>query len=42
MRMGVTRQIFELNLLGIILHVLMIIKELKMGVTRGPTYLVII
>jgi hypothetical protein len=42
MRMGVTRWMFELNFWGIILHVLMIIKELKMGVTRGPTYLVII
>jgi hypothetical protein len=42
MRMGVTRRIFELNIWGIILHVLMIIKEIKIGVTRGPTYLVII
>jgi hypothetical protein len=42
MRMGVTRRIFELNIWGIILHVLMIIKEMKIGVTRGPTYLVII
>jgi hypothetical protein len=42
MRMGVTRRMFELNIWGIILHVLMIIKEMKIGVTRGPTYLVII
>jgi hypothetical protein len=42
MRMGVTRHIFELNIWGIMLHVLMIIKEMKIGVTRGPTYLVII
>jgi hypothetical protein len=42
MRMGVTSKIFELNIWGIILHVLMIIKEMKIGVTRGPTYLVMI
>jgi hypothetical protein len=42
MRMGVIRQIFELNVWGTILHVLMIIKEMKIGVARGPTYLVFI
>jgi hypothetical protein len=41
MRMG-ARQMFESNIWGIILHVLMIIKKMKIGVTRGPTYLVII
>jgi hypothetical protein len=40
MRMGVTRQIFELNVWGIILHVLVIIKEMKIGVreNRRRTY----
>ena len=42
MKVRVTRQISALNFCGIIFHVLIIIKEMKIGVKRGPTYLVII
>jgi hypothetical protein len=41
-RMGVTSKMFELDFWSIIFHVLMIIKGIKFGVIRGPTYLVII